>query len=339
MLRPVCLALTLATLLIAGPFATAAAADGAMCTAAPGRPACTILRPVDAPPARGSAPMSGECVVIVGGLGSPTDNSDEGFFGAALGDVADDERFRTIRFGVDQGSYDTTGDISRSGEELRSVLDGASDECGSVHLLAHSMGGVVADRALSKSTRGIATYVALSSPHNGANAARAIRPAIEADALFAAGARLAAVAAGAHDPTAEAVRDLARARAPRPARAEAAVRLRIVTDALVLRRDNHDRRVDFREYLPVSLEQSEGHGEIVHHPVAQGVVRDTITRHRAPDDARPPEEIRAATLASLAIDEILATVEEGLRTVLLAVALASPSTPLGTVVSAMASAR
>lgn len=273
--------------------------------------------------------------MIVGGLGSPTDNSDEGFFRAALGDIADDARFRTIRFGVHEGSYRTSGDVSRNGEELRSVIADASEECGAVHVLAYSMGGVVADRALSKTVTGIATYVALASPHNGANAARAIRPALEADVLFATGASLAARLTGAHDPTSDAVRDLARTRAPLPVRAEAAVRLHVVTDPIVLRRDVLDRRVDVREYMPASAAELEGHGRIVDHPLAQEVVRTTIATHRAPSEGRSVDELNEAELASIAIDRVLGTVEEGARVALLTAALASRSTPLGTVVNAL----
>ncbi len=342
MLPPIRLALPLAAALVAGPLTGIAAADGGACDGARDRPACTILRPVHGPPARSASHASPECVVIVGGLGSATDNTDEGFFRAVLGEIADDVRFRMIRFGVDEGSYRTTGDLSRNGEELRSVIGHASDECEAVHVLAHSMGGVVADRALSKgvaASHGIATYVALASPHNGANGARAIRPAIEADALFAAGARLAAGATGMHDPTSEAVRDLARTRAPLPVRAEAAVRLRVVTDAIVIRRDVFDRRVDVREYMPRSMAELEGHEQIVHHPLAQQVVRGTIATRRALAEARSAEEVREAELASVAIDGVLATVEEGARHGLLTAALASRSTPLGTVANALAPAR
>lgn len=323
-------------LVLAPAFALPASADDGC--GGSGRPTCTILRPPAAQAReRSSGGWGQECIVVVGGLGSPTDGSDADFFDAVLGDLAHEPRFRMIRFGVDDGTYRTTGDLSRNGEELRSAIGRASDECEAVHVLAHSLGGVVADRALSKAARGVATYVALASPHNGANIARTIRPALEADELLAAAARLAARASGAHDPMSEAIRDLARTRAPRPVRAEAAIRLRLVTDAVVLRRDSIDRRVDVREYMPAG--EIEGHAAIVRHPLAQDVVRGTIAARRAPEEVRSPDEVTTAALASVAIDDVLGAVEESARIGLLASALTLRSAPFATVANALAAVR
>jgi len=240
------------------------------------RPVCTVLRPAaEAARMRDPVGWGQECVVVVGGLGSPVDGSDAAYFALALGDLANSVGHRLIRFGVDRGAYDTTGAISRSGAALGSVLLGLSPDCDAIHVLAHSMGGVVADRALSKldpGSLGISTYVAMASPHNGATLARVVR-AIAA----------VPVAAGGVDLTAEAIDDLASMRAPRRIPRLEHVRLRMASDLLVLHRDNNDPRVDVRELDPASLDELEGHGAIVRDRRVQGIVRETIRSGRVPD--------------------------------------------------------
>lgn len=240
------------------------------------RPVCTVLRPA-AEVARMRDPVGWgqDCIVVVGGLGSPVDGSDAAYFGAALGDLANSVGHRLVRFGVDRGSYDTTGAISRSGAALGSVLRGLSVDCDAIHVLAHSMGGAVADRALSKlepGSLGIATYVAMASPHNGATLARVVRA-------------IAAVpeSVGAGDLTSDALDDLASMRAPRRIPRLEHVRLRMTSDLFVLHRDNHDPRVDVRELDPASLGELEGHGGIVRDRRVQEIVRETIRSGRVPD--------------------------------------------------------
>lgn len=313
-LRVPLLTIAIAAVLSALTGATASA-DGGVCGLPDGRPACTILRPlaVHATRERMSVGWEQECIVVVGGLGSPTDGSDAGFFREALGEVGDDPHFQLIRFGVDEGLYDTTGGISRSGAALRQVIRRNASACDAIHLLAHSMGGAVVDRALSKlepADLGIATYIAMSSPHNGANGARAVRPALEASPTVAAAASAAADLVNFHDPTKDAVRDLARIAAPRPTRDVAAVRLRLVTDPIVLRRDNYDRRVDVREYPAESVDQvRDGHGGIVRNALAQQILRETIVTHRTPPDTRSPSEITAAADASERADRVIGGIE------------------------------
>jgi len=277
-----------------------------------------------------------ECIVVVGGLGSPTDASDVDFFGAALGDLQGSLDHRVVRFGVDRGAYDTLGSISRSGEELRSVIHAISSDCDAIHVLAHSMGGAVADRAFAKGDPagdGVVTYIAMASPHNGATAARALRPGIELDETFAAGVSVAARTVGRPDPTKDAVRDLALIHAPRPVRGVAAVRAHLATDEFVLRRDNADRRFDAREYLPATLAQLEGHGGIVHNAQVQRVIRSAIRSHTVPPEDRPDSELRAAVSLSERFDATLAGVEGQLGARLIGAALVTKLA--STVASAM----
>ncbi len=287
-------------------FATTAAADSGC--GAIGKPPCTILRPVPAPSHRSVPADAPACVVVVGGLGSPPNDD---FFDPILDHLevaADGRPILNVRFGHDRGDrygYDTYGAIDRNAAQLRALVRDLSDECFTIDLLAHSMGGVVADRAFSmglSSTDGVATYVPLSSPHNGSFAARAIRLGVELDDAFADAASAVARGTGLHDPTSAAVRGLAERRKPRPPRDVATVRPRLVSDLTVLRRDNVDRRYDVREYLPASGAEAEGHGGIVRNARAQNVAVRTIREHRVPPDDRSAAEIGAASLASRTVE-------------------------------------
>lgn len=269
-------------MLVLAPAAPADACGG------PERPVCTVLRPaplVERP--RPSAGYGQQCIVTVGGLASPTDGSDNDFFIRVLGDLTRSLDHRVVRFGVDRGAYDTEGAISRSSAELRRMVRGIAGDCHGIHLLAHSMGGLVTDRALAKiepADMGVATYVALASPHNGATAARVLTAAVNVAPVVADAASL----LGAPDPRSDAVHDLATARRPpRVPRVEGHVRLRMTTDEIVYHADNFDPRVDVREFTPDPLSPDEwlGHGGIVHSAAVQEVVRATIATGRVPPRA------------------------------------------------------
>lgn len=265
----------------------------------------------------------------MGGLGSPTNDA---FFDPILDGLgrSDDRRvYEMYRFGADRGSsyrYDTLGPIDVNAMELRRLVADLSDECSAIDLVAHSMGGAVVDRAFSmgmSASDGVATYLPLSSPHNGALGARAVRLGVELDDTFAAVFGDIAHLTGVHDPTSDAVRDLASVRPPRPPRGVETVRQRLVTDLTVLRRDNVDRRYDVREYRVGSPPELEGHSGIVHNRHVQEVVAETIRAHAVPPDGRSGPEVKAASLASRLVDEYWAGIVGGAGLALGAVAAGS----------------
>jgi alpha-beta hydrolase superfamily lysophospholipase len=92
-------------------------------------------------------------VVLVGGLRSPT-SYDDGFFDPLIARLAREGPYLFIRFGVEPATrghaYDTVGSISRNADELRGLIHDLSGECRATHVISHSMGGVVTDRALAK---------------------------------------------------------------------------------------------------------------------------------------------------------------------------------------------
>lgn len=284
-----------------------AAADGGRCGER-GRPACSILRPPDedALPV-GSDAFLPDCVVLVGGFGSAQGDDT---FDRLLAWANADPRYRLWRFGRDRAdryAYDTTGAIDVSGEDLRSLVRSIRDECAATDIVTHSMGGAVADRAFSMGfvpADRVATYIALAGPHNGATLARALRPAIEADPIVAVETSLLAATLRQPDPVARAASDLARIRPPRPVRVPA-VRLRIATDPMVLRRDSADRRVDVREYVP-TLAQIEGHGGILRSERISVLLGGAIGARAIPADTRSGADRAAADVLSRKLDDLLA---------------------------------
>jgi hypothetical protein len=291
----------LASAFLVGPAATTALADGGC--GAPGRPACTVLRPI---PPTTSAPSplgAGDCVLEVGGLGSTADETGRAFEDL-VGDL-DGVRVETLE-------YDTLGKIAVGADVLRDHARGLARSCAAVHILAHSMGGVVADRAFSKglsAADGIATYVPLASPHNGATAARELCGIGEIDPGYAELLRQVAALLDLADPTAEAICDLARVTPARAPRGVASARLRLVTDPLVLRRDHVAPHRDVRELLPAGPAELEGHGGILRNAEARAIVRGSIEDRSVPIDERGPEHRLVAAIVSIEADHVAAATQ------------------------------
>jgi hypothetical protein len=170
------------------------------------------------------------------------------------------------------------------------------------------MGGAVVDRAirmgLSPHDR-VATYVALSSPHNGATLAKALKPPIDRDPLVASEISVLARTLDQPDPTTPAGHDLATIDPPnRPIRATLPhARLRVATDAMVLRRDNVDRREDVREYFAIG--ELEGHGGILHNDQVRRILQTTIASHAVAADNRSELERRIADAVATRVDSAM----------------------------------
>lgn len=310
-LRPLVAALALAPALLVATSTSAAAEGRPPCTNAPRHVSCTILRPDPTGATRPDTFGAPECIVLVGGLGSKLEEIDP-FFAPVLGHLVaagDGRPYRIVDFGVKNAAahpFAPYGAISLNASHLRGLVRELSAECSAIDVVAHSMGGAVADRAFSMGLSvddGVVTYLPLSSPHNGSFAARALRVGVDLDDTYASVVSALAQRTGLHDPTSDAVRDLARPpRAPRPPRGVATVRQRLVNDLFVLRRDNIDRRVDVREYLAGLGEIVDGHGGVVRNAHVQVVVEQTIRAHAVPPDERPVLEVKTASLASRAVE-------------------------------------
>ena len=283
-------------------------ADEHACTASPGRPACTILRPPPSPP-RTVPLLAPECIVTVGGLASDNDDAarDHDTFGSLTAPFASDPRYEVHRFGSlgehpEAFPYDTDGAISVNGHVLRDFVRDLSGRCSAIDIVTHSMGGVVADRAFSlglSAADGVATYLPIAAPHNGAMLARTARGLIELDASFAEATHLLATATSLPDLTSTAVRDLALTHAPLPLRDITTVRQRRADDAMVYLPDNWDRRVDVRDRLPDAL--TDGHGGSLADREIVATSAQVIRSHAVPPDDRSLAYRALAVMVSTAM--------------------------------------
>lgn len=261
------------------------------------RPPDGVLKHVDAPalavPRASSAALQTgrELVVLVGGYQSCA-CPDDGTFDLLTRRLVEGG-FDVLRFGTDpRFPYDTYGAIAPSAIALRDQIRSVAAGYGAVHVVAHSMGGVVADQAFASglgSGDGVATYVSWSAPHSGSDAARAL-------------SITRAVGRGMGDPLREsllwlqleadsdAVRDLARAHPVAPPAGIVRLDLREASDVLVTARDARDPGVTSR----VLSGTIEGHGGILTDPRAIDQTVRTIADRRVPPDDRSQILARAA---------------------------------------------
>lgn len=289
-------ALLLSVVIFALPFMTTAlvaSADEGSPAAPAGasprvRPPLGILRHVDAPRAS-VAPIvpqdvRPELVVLVGGYESCA-CPDDGTFDALRKRLSGSSRFTVVRFGADgRFPYDTYGPVDTSAANLRDEIRALAPGYGGVHIVTHSLGGVVADRAFAQGLSradGVVTYVSWSAPHDGSDAARAV------ELTRRVGIDLAPMREGLlrlrMEPDSPTVRDLARVRATAPPPDVVRLDLREATDVLVTAREARDPGVPSR----ILLSLREGHGGILDDPEAIDLTLATISSRRVPPDQRP----------------------------------------------------
>ncbi|HKY50574.1 MAG TPA: hypothetical protein VJP45_04905, partial [Candidatus Limnocylindria bacterium] len=133
----------------------------------PLRPPLTVLRATDrATGTTSSGAARRELIVLVGGYAS---DANDDVFDELRGRLAG-QGYEVVRFGRDLGTYDTYGSVDANAARLRDSVRSISTDYGGVHLVTHSMGGVVADRAFAlglSANDGVTTYVAWAAPHHG----------------------------------------------------------------------------------------------------------------------------------------------------------------------------
>lgn len=270
----------------------------------PIRPPLTVLRAVETATATtvttADRPKK-ELIVLVGGYGT---GPDSGVFDALRARVAHETGYEVVLFGQDLGTYDTFGGIDANADQLRDSIRSVSGSYDSVHIVTHSMGGVVADRAFARGlsvSDGVTTYVAWASPHDGSRAAQAMQTTLAVSGPGRDDTR-AFTTAYFRDPDSDAVRDLARARAAAPPPGVARLDLRLATDALVSSADARDPGVDSRVLLPASLGELEGHGGILQSREALDLTLATIKARSVPPDRRGRVLLAASDVVADTID-------------------------------------
>lgn len=229
-----------------------------------------------------------ELVVVVGGYQSEFKDP------KPLRDFIDSldlgQNFEVIRFGDDPHfRYDTLGSLDENARRLSDeVLSKARDYDG-VHLIGHSMGGNVLDRAFVNGYLPdggpILTYTALSTPHAGSTVAREAELTLTltgpARADVNEAGRLIDVEADTR-----AMRDLA-TRLERPRlRRVSRLDIRMATDLTVPAADADDPGVESRSLLPHTPDSLEGHRGTLTDPMSRQLTREAILTRAVPRDTR-----------------------------------------------------
>ena len=233
-------------------------------------------------------PRKKELVLFVGGYGS---RADDGAFDDLQARFPPD-RYDVRRLGDDpRFPYDTYGSVDSNARVLTEQIRHIGADYSGVDIVSHSMGGVVVDRAIAgglSSDDGVVTYIAIASPHSGADFARApafVLPMISPvkDIVRAGGTVIA------RDPESTAINDLATARPIRPPVGIVRVDASLATDGFVNEFDARDPGIPQRLFLPATpRELIDGHGgSLVNRQIADLVV-ETISTHQVPPDRRDP---------------------------------------------------
>ncbi len=290
----IALSFVVALFLVLAPASFAHAEDGRG-TAPSIRPPEAVLRHVDAArtavPAASAAP-SKELVVLVGGYQSCSCQPDPDF--ETLRRSLEGAGFDVVQFGTDpRYPYDTYGHIAPNAVHLRDEVRSFSNQYDAIHIVAHSMGGVVADQAFAaglSADDGVVSFVSLASPHSGSDGARAMSRlrAItgHVDALVRKVGLMARI-----EPESDAASDLATVR-PIPApRGVVRLDVRESGDAMVSGRDARDPGVTSRVIDGPPLT---GHADILTNPDVMRMTLDTMIGRRVPLDARSRDLIDAA---------------------------------------------
>lgn len=247
---------------------------------------------------------------MVSGIGS---DAPDGTFDTLIDAFSKDPRYEIHRFGGDPAyPYDTHGSVSGNAERLAAEVRALGATHPSVHIVAHSMGGAVADAAFAQGLSArdkVATYVSLASPHSGSTEAALGRVMLPLAGLYGARTELRAITAGiAQDVGSPAVQDLATVRAGQPPAGVVRLDLRMATDLIVTAPDAWAPGVTQRTLLPTSLGSIEGHGAVTTDPRAVALVMSTVAARRPPElGVRGAALDIAARLASQVVaDHILA---------------------------------
>lgn len=270
----------------------------------PLRPPLTVLRAAERAPTTfaiaAEAPKK-ELIVLVGGYAS---GQDDHTFDAFRARIAKDGGYDVVRFGQGLGTYDTFGAVDTNAQRLRDSIRAVSTGYDGVHIVTHSMGGVVADRAFALGlsvSDGVTTYVAWSAPHDGAHAAQALQTTLAVSGP-ARGDTRAFTTAYFRDPDSAAVRDLARADPSGPQPGVVRLDLRLATDALVSTADARDPGVASRVLLPGSVGELEGHGGILGSEQVFDLTLATIRSRAVPPDERGRVLLAASEAVAHTVD-------------------------------------
>lgn len=279
---------------VVGPGALVAAGDDGPSRSLPtDRPTRTSLRPTelsDAPTPRAS---NKEVVVLVSGINS---SAPDPTFDVLIARLLADPRYEVHRFGADPTHpYDALGSIAENARNLTEEVRELGKTHPAVHIVAHSMGGVVVDHAVAgglSAQDGVATYVALASPHNGSLTLAATAPVVEL--IGDPSLEVRALFSVKLDVGSDAAKDLAHASIVPPPAGVTRLDLRMSSDWTVTSRDAADPGVESRVLLPTTVDgYIDGHGAITRDDRSLDLITTTLATRAVPPDTRSAD-IRAA---------------------------------------------
>ena len=237
-----------------------------------------------------------ELILVVGGYGS---SAADGAFSELTAPFPAD-RYDVRRLGDDPHfPYDTYGSVDANARVLTEEIRHMSADYSGVDIVAHSMGGVVVDRAIAgglSAGDGVRTYVSIASPHSGADYARVpafILPLITPvnEIVRAAGLTVA------RDPQSAAINDLATAQPIRPPAGIVRVDASLATDGLVNEPNARDPGIPQRLFLPATPREAlDGHGGSLVNREIRDLVVETIRTHEVPPDRRDPLTLLVAPI-------------------------------------------
>jgi hypothetical protein len=285
---------------VVGPGALVAAGDDGPSGPAPtGHPTRTILRPTEISQPEPPKPSAKQVIIVVSGVNS---SAQDPTFDALQAELFDDPGYEVHRFGADPAyPYDTLGSLDQAADGLTREIRDLSLTHPAVHIVAHSMGGDVVDRALANGLSakdGVVTYVALSSPHSGSASLAAAEPVLAAAGDTA--LELRALLSAKLDVGSAAAHDLAHAQPAPRVPGITRLDLRIAPDLAVTSRDAADPGVESRTLVPSDLGGFlDGHGAITRDRRAIDLIMTTIATRTVPPDTRSGPEKALADLESL----------------------------------------
>jgi len=291
---------TALALSVVGPGALVAAGDDGPSGPAPtGHPTRTILRPTEISQPAPAKPSAKEVIMVVSGVNS---SAQDPTFDALQAELFDDPGYEVHRFGADPAyPYDTLGSLDQAADDLTREIRDLGLTHPAVHIVAHSMGGDVVDRALANGLSakdGVATYIALSSPHSGSASLAAAEPVLAAAGDTA--LELRALLSAKLDVGSAAAHDLAHAQPAPRVSGITRLDLRIATDLAVTSRDAADPGVESRTLVPSDLGGLlDGHGAITRDRRALDLIMTTIATRAVSPDTRSAPEKQLADLESL----------------------------------------
>ncbi|TMG34553.1 MAG: hypothetical protein E6H88_14755 [Chloroflexi bacterium] len=240
-------------------------------------------------------PPPATLVILVGGYG--TQQPDDPTFMDLAKRIEQQPGYHVERLGADPANpYDSYQHLDTSAEALiKEVRSKAASYPGGVHIISHSGGAGVVDRAFAKglsAADGVRSFQAVAPPHNGSTVAwwtDLVLPSLGQATDYVRAILMSATPLP--DPESDAMHDLAHLRRTAPPPGVVEVDYTLASDTFVMEQDNFHPGVPLRLYTPQDLHQlAIGHDSFVNTELSEDVVR-AVRCSCVPPDRRTVGEV------------------------------------------------